>query len=68
MLKKQGLILSILTLVTVLSWIIFDIYHVYTSSTISPIQQELMKPLTPEFDLSVISDLKKTAVKEGTGQ
>ncbi len=52
--KKEILFLSILTLFTVLSWIIYDIYHVSTTSTITPVQKELMKPLTPTFDHDTI--------------
>lgn len=48
------LILSILTLFTVLSWIVYDVYHAATKTTITPVQKELMKPLTPTFDHDTI--------------
>lgn len=51
---KELLILAILTLVTVVAWIGFDIYHSATTSTITPVQKELMKPLTPTFDHDTI--------------
>lgn len=52
--NKEILILALLTLFTVLSWIIYDVYHAATTSTITPVQQELMKPLTPTFDHDTI--------------
>ncbi len=52
--KKELLILAIITLIVVISWIIYDIYHIKVTSTITPVQQELMKPLTPTFDHDTI--------------
>lgn len=57
--NKQTLLLSIFTFLTVLAWIAFDVYHAVTTSTITPVQQELIKPLTPRFDTQVILELKK---------
>lgn len=52
--RKELLILAIFTLFTVLSWIIYEVYHAATTSTITTVQQELMKPLTPTFDHDTI--------------
>ncbi|MFH0863563.1 MAG: hypothetical protein V1858_00530 [Candidatus Gottesmanbacteria bacterium] len=57
--SKQILFLSIFTFLTVLAWIIFDVYHTITASTISPIQQDLIRPLDPKFDNQLILELKK---------
>jgi len=57
--SKQTLFLSIFTFLTVLAWIAFDVYHAVTTSTITPVQQELIKPLEPSFDKEVISELKE---------
>lgn len=57
--NRQILFLSIFTFLTVLAWIIFDVYHAVTSSTISPIQQELIIPLNPKFDIQVVLELKR---------
>ena len=51
---KEVLILSIITLSTVISWIVYDVYHAATRSTVSAVQQTLMKPLTPQFDHETI--------------
>ncbi len=57
--NNQTLFLSIFTFLTVLAWIAFDVYHAGTVSTITSVQQELIKPLEPRFDMTVISELKK---------
>ena len=51
---KEILFLAILTFFTVLSWITYDIYHAATTTTVTSVQQELMKPLTPTFDHDTI--------------
>lgn len=51
---KELLILSIITLSTVISWIVYDVYHAATKSTVTTVQTELMKPLTPSFDHETI--------------
>lgn len=56
--SKEILFLSIFTFLTVLAWIAFDIYHAATTPTVTPIQQELIKPLNPKFDTEVILRLK----------
>lgn len=56
--NKQSLFLSIFTFLTVLAWIVFDVYHASTISTVTPIQQELIKPLEPRFDTTTILELK----------
>lgn len=52
--KKEFFFLAIFTLFTVLSWIIYDIYHAATTTIITPVQKELMKPLTPTFNHDTI--------------
>lgn len=56
--SKQSLFLSIFTFLTVLAWIAFDVYHASVISTITPIQQELIKPLEVNFDKEALSGLK----------
>lgn len=57
--SKDLLILSILTFITVIAWIIFDVYHAATTSTITPFQKELIEPLKPTFDQEIILRLEK---------
>lgn len=56
--RKDLLVLSILTFLTVVSWIASDAYHASVTSTITPVEQKLMTPLNPTFDKAVITDLK----------
>lgn len=57
--NKDWLILSILTFLTVATWSIYDIYHTVVTSTITPVQKELVKPLDTEFDTETILLLKQ---------
>ena len=43
--NKDLLTISIFTLITVISWIVFDVYHAAATSTITEVQQQLMTPL-----------------------
>lgn len=58
-LGKDALILSIMTLITVLSWISFEIYRTATMSTISRATREQMTPLNPKIEKAIIEDIKK---------
>ena len=57
--SKDLLILSIFTFITVVAWIVFDVHHAATTSTITPLQKELIEPLEPTFDQEIILKLKK---------
>lgn len=57
--SKDLLILSILTFVTVIIWVLADAWHAYVTSTITASLQQTIKPLTPKLDTSVIELLKK---------
>lgn len=56
--SKDWLILSVFTFLTVAIWTVYDIYHVVVTSTITPVQKELISPLTPNLDAEVINILK----------
>lgn len=57
--QKDFLILAILTLLTVIAWIVFDVYHSYVVSTITPAMERKIKPFDPEIDVQVIQSLKE---------
>lgn len=57
-LGKDALIVSILTLLTVLSWIGFEVYRIATQSTIPEVTQEQMVSLNPKIKKEVVDDLK----------
>lgn len=50
MTKKQWLIAAILTFVTIIAWLIFDILHERASVEVSPKLQEIIQPISPDFN------------------
>ncbi len=52
MTRKEWLIAAILTLVTVLAWVVFDILHTRSQVEIPQKIQEVLEPVNPEFDTS----------------
>ena len=56
--RKEIVILSVITFLTVLVWIFFGIYHAKKTSTITPAQLKQVVPLTPTFDNDIIRKLK----------
>jgi hypothetical protein len=56
--KKDILLLSILTFLTIAIWTVYDIYHVAITSTISIEQQNLTKDFSPTFDTEVLELLR----------
>lgn len=55
--KKEWLIAAILTFITVVAWVVFDILHARTQVEIPPKTQELIEPINPEFDTSVLEEV-----------
>lgn len=54
MTKKGWLIATILTFITICAWVIFDVLHVRAQVSISPKVQEIIEPISPDFDTSSI--------------
>lgn len=50
MTKKEWLIAAILTLITVLAWVVFDIIHARSSVEIPQNLKEVIEPINPNFD------------------
>jgi hypothetical protein len=57
-LGKDSLILAILTLITAITWIGFDVYKASTRTTIPKATKEQMKKLNPTIDTEVIENIK----------
>ena len=55
---KDLLVLSLLTLFTVVFWMVSQFVRTAEKSTVTPVLQEQIKPLPPNFDTSVIKQLK----------
>jgi hypothetical protein len=52
--SKDWLMLSIITFLTAAAWTVYEVYHQATTTTITPVQQEMVKPLDPTFDLDTL--------------
>ena len=68
--NREALILSILTFITVLTWIAFDVYKALTKYNLPKILEEQMRPLEPRIDRLKIENLKKrlTITEEELGK
>jgi hypothetical protein len=51
---RQFLVVMIITFITVIVWVVFDILH--SRSTIKPTQEtvNLVKPISPDFDIDAL--------------
>ena len=50
MTRKEWLIAVILTFITICAWVIFDILHTRFQVEISPKIQEVIEPISPQFN------------------
>lgn len=57
-LGKDALFLSILTLITVLVWMAFDIYRALTKTEVPQIIKEQLAPLNPELSFLTLDSLE----------
>ena len=53
--KKEWLIAVILTFTTIVAWVIFDILHTRSQVEISPKLQEVIEPISPDFNTKSLS-------------
>lgn len=51
MTRKQWLVAAILTFITILAWVVFDILHSRAQVGPDPKWQEVIEPINPEFDV-----------------
>ena len=54
MTRKEFLIISIATLITVIAWVVFDILHARAQVKIPDNIKEVIEPINPNFDVSGI--------------
>lgn len=52
--KKQWLVAAILTFITVCTWVISDILHTRAQVEIPTKVQEIIEPISPEFNTSIL--------------
>lgn len=56
MTKKEWLIAAILTFITILAWVTFDILHARAKIEITPKVQEIIEPINPNFNIQSLED------------
>lgn len=56
MTRKEWLIAAIVTFVTIVTWVIFDIKHNYSQVEIPQKVQEVIEPISPDFDIQSLED------------
>ncbi len=54
MTKKEWLIATIFTFITILAWVMFDILHTRSQVEIPSNLQQIIEPISPEFNLKAI--------------
>lgn len=52
MTKKEWLIAAILTFITICAWVVFDILHARANVEIPQKVQEIIEPISPQFNTS----------------
>lgn len=57
MIKKRWFIAAVFTFLTICAWVIFDILHAQSQVEIPPETQELIEPVSPEFNLKPLDQL-----------
>jgi len=57
MTRKEWLIAAILTFITILSWVVFDILHTRQQVEIPQNLQQIIEPINPEFNLKGLQSL-----------
>lgn len=56
---KTLLNFAILTTIVIAVWVFVSVFHSFTSTTISDKVADQIKPISPSFDISAISNLRK---------
>ena len=57
--NRDFLVLSILTLIAVLTWIVYGVYQALTKYTLPEILEQQMRPLNPKIEKLKIKELQK---------
>ncbi len=54
MTKKGVLLVAVITLITVIAWVIFDVYHTREQVQLDSDVKSAIEPLDPNFDLQSV--------------
>lgn len=52
--KREWLIITILTFITILAWVVFDLLHTRAEEKIPEQLQETIEPIDPSFDTGAL--------------
>lgn len=63
-LGKEVLVLAVMTLLTIITWLAFDVYRVSKKTTIAETTKEQMRVLDPKINKDVINALKNNLAPE----
>lgn len=63
-LGKDALILAVMTLITIITWLAFDIYRTSRKTTIAETTKEQMRVLEPKINKEIINSLRNNLSPE----
>lgn len=55
--KKEWLIIAILTLITIILWVIFDVIHLRSQVEIPTDLKNVLDPINPNFDTKALENI-----------
>ncbi|AKM83040.1 hypothetical protein A2422_03630 [Candidatus Woesebacteria bacterium RIFOXYC1_FULL_31_51] len=53
------IVLLILTSITIVFWVFFNIYYVVSKKTPATVSEEILSPINPKLDTEVINQMEK---------
>lgn len=57
MIKKGWLITTILTFITICTWVVFDIIHARSKVEVPEKTKEIIEPISPDFNTQVLDQI-----------
>ena len=55
---RQVVVVLVMTLITLVAWVGFEVYRAYTLVNIPPVSDKLLLELSPTLDISVLEKLE----------
>lgn len=59
MVSKETRNFAILTLITVIGWVLYELFAITTNTTLSPKYKDLTEPINPEINKELLKSLNK---------
>lgn len=51
--------ISIITTITIVSWVLFSVYEAIVNTQPNPISEEILLPIDPQLDISTLKNIEK---------